>query len=181
MSKNVIHYYRADTPAVREAWEQMQKARDAVHAEGDAFAALFEGATAMYTDGSSGLRFHGLTFDPPMPADIWTKPTAKDGYVQQPRAKGVFRGGNRANADRAAELRRVHVLYADHRPRASAKVDQVFRELGTDWGTMWICGYAVDERNGVVFVATGATLGHPCVEITASQYEAAVRQEKSHG
>jgi hypothetical protein len=177
VSKNVIHYYRADSPAVREAWEQLQTNRDAVHAEGDAFAALFDGATAIYADGSSGLRFHGLVFDPPMPADIWTKPSAKDGNVQQPRAQGVFRGGNRANADRAAELRRVHVLFADHRPRFSAKVDQVFRELGTDWGTMWICGYAIEARDGVVYVATGAKLGDPCVEITASQYDAAQRGE----
>ena len=174
VAKNLTRYYRADAPAVRDAWAQLQADRETVYAEADAFAARFDGATAVFTDGSSGLRFHGLVFDPPMPTDIWTTRMAKDGNVQRPRAAGAFRGrgGNRANAERAAELRRVHVLYNDNLPRASAKLDQVFAELGTDWGTMWICGHHLTARGGVVYLATSATLGAPCAEITAGEFEA---------
>jgi hypothetical protein len=176
----IVRYYRADAPAVRDAWTTYQAECAAVVGEAKGFASLFEGATPVFASGLHGRRFHGLTFDPPMPTDVWTHPDRKQGNVQRPRAKIVDKTA-RKNPERVEALSDATSLYMVNKPTSKADIDRVFTALGADWGIMLFGGFAAFEREGVMFVRTLAQLGGPCVEITGGEYESAHRMEKARG
>lgn len=169
-----VHYYRANTPTTQAAWKSYSEQCDAIVAASQAFAALFPGAKPVYSGGASGRSFYGLSFDPVMPLDIWTKPTEKEGRTQSPRARLASKGVS-DRTERMAELRRVQELYKDHRPKGRADLDPVLESLGTDWGILLLYGYRLIERDGTLYIATALTLGSPCEEITGSEFDAAFK------
>ncbi|MDR6642798.1 hypothetical protein J2X57_002010 [Luteibacter sp. 1214] len=174
-----MHYYRASTPATQAAWKTYSEQCDAIVAASRAFAALFPGAKAVYSGGTSGRSFFGLSFDPLMPFDIWTKPMRNEGRTQSPRARLVAKGVS-DRTERMAELRRIQEIYKANRPTARASLDPVLESLGTDWGILLLYGYRLIESNGALYIATALTLGAPCEEITGSEFDAAFKAVR-HG
>lgn len=173
MSDHNYRYYRADTEAVRRAWSAYRTECEAVTSEARAFASLFDGATPVFASGAHGRRFHGLAFNPPMPTDVWTHPDNTAGNVQRPRSR-ITAPASIGRADRVAAMREAAALYANA-PSRRAVLDPVFDAIGTDWGTMLLCGYKIVERDGAIFIRTTTTLGAPCVEVTCSEYEDGIR------
>lgn len=170
----IVRYYRADAPAVREAWTTYQAECAAVVDEAKIFASRFRGAAPVFASGLHGRRFHGLAFDPPMPTDIWTLPDRKEGNVQRPRAKIADKAA-RADPERIEAHNDAVALFAINKPTKKADIDRIFAALGTDWGNMLFGGYAIVERDGSLFVRTLAQLGALCIEITGGEFEAAKR------
>jgi hypothetical protein len=171
---SVTRYYRADTPDVREAWKIYAGECDQLFDQAKAMAALFPGAIPVYTGGIHGKNFYGLRFDPPAPLDIWTTPD-REGRTQQPRGNSRKVTGP-DKADRVAEWARVRALYSEAKPTIRPNLDPVYRELGTNWGSLLFAGFGMSEKDGVLYMATGAELGVPCVEITGGEF-----QERSGG
>jgi hypothetical protein len=174
-----VRYYRASTPETRAAWAEYAQQNVGIVAEAKAFAARFDGATPVYRSAGTSRGFYGLKFEPKMPTDIWTIPSESNGYTQAPRAR-ISAKTSVGKAERVAELRRVQAIYAAHRPTSSTRIIPVFDALGTDWGTLLLCGYQLVERNGTIYLATAAEIGSPCEEIAGSAFDAALK-EVDHG
>lgn len=172
--KSITRYYRASTPETRAAWSTYRSECQAIKEAAEAFAARFDGARPVYSGFGSGKHFYGLTFDPPMPPDIWTIPKAESGSTQRPRSRIVSKASI-GKAERMAELRRVQAIFRDHEPKRRARLDPVFTALGTHWGNLFLLGYQLAERDGALYVATPLDLGEPCVEITGGEFYTATK------
>ncbi|MGE7139634.1 hypothetical protein ACQKIE_18565 [Luteibacter sp. NPDC031894] len=177
MANAMTRYYRADTAHARAAWAVYREDCDRLATEAEALAAAFPGSVPVYSTSFHGRSFYGLRFETEMPRDTWTAPD-RDGKTQHPRANARKIVGIDKVA-RRQEWERICAVYDATRPTTRPNLDPVFRDLGTDWGTLLFCGCSLFEHAGILYLATSAEVGAPCEEITGGQYFAAQRSSKS--
>lgn len=54
-----------------------------------------------------------------------------------------------------------------------ADLEPVLAAIGTDWGSLFFCSFALFRHDGAIYVSTSAKLAPCMVEILASEYNAA--------
>lgn len=178
-----LAYYKTDAPQVLEAWKDYIAGCDALQKEGHEFAAMYEGATALFSSSiHSGRSFYGLKFNPKMDEVLWTKPDHKSGYSQFPRRSvpAGYKGEERKRL--AAELEQVRSKYKDHAPKQRVEIEPFLVAMGLSGGALFFGRYkqfiGVD---GFVYVETSATPSDAMTEILGSEFAAAERAHDEAG
>lgn len=83
-------------------------------------------------------------------------------------------------ADLKAEHERLRALWVEHCP-ARISMDETWKAIGLDWGSIWLNGGVFFELDGAVYLHLGCQLSadgdqvHGAVEIMASEPEATRR------
>jgi hypothetical protein len=160
-------FYKTTDPAVlaiRAAYEaKVMEVRDA----GQEFANHFGGKMLARHD-AQGYSFAGLCFQPAKLDPLWTKPDASYAGMQRPRSS--LKGGNKEQRTALTELSDD---WKARLPTVKADLAPVLTAIGTDWGNLFFCSFALFRHDGAIYVSTSAKLAPCMVEILASEYNAA--------
>jgi hypothetical protein len=173
---STIRYYVVDSAEVMAAWNAYAAAKLEVKAAGDAFAARYPGAKAVFSYSVDGMKFYGLRFEPPLTSPLWTKPQVMQGKIQRPRSslpKGQNARGITDRAQAAIELGELLREWGNNSPKKEANTDALYRSLGADWGNFWMGGLSCSAHDGKLYIATHVELKAPSMEITGGAYNAA--------
>ncbi len=161
-------FYKSSDAAVLSALAAYEAEVAIVAAAGKQFAAHFGGKPLTRGD-LMGRRVAGLCFEPAKDDPMWTKPDAKQAGMQRPRAS--VKG---ATKEQRAALAELSADWEARFPTVKADLAPVLTAMGSDWGNLIFCGFAMFRHDGgAVYVATSAPLAPCMVEILASEYSAA--------
>lgn len=168
-----MSYWKFTSAEALAAWDEMERQEAVLKAQGQSFAALFNGKP-VYQKTMCDWRFYGVRFDGKeygSPA-LWTKPTSKNGFAQQPKVKVP------ANLKRESEA--LWQIWNEQRPHITADREAFFCSIGLDWGNLLFSGFNAFRHDDVIYVETGATPKPEAggVEILGSEYNAAQRAAK---
>lgn len=168
-----MSYWKFTSKEALAAWEEMERQEAELKAQGESFAALF-GGKPVYQKTMCDWRFYGVRFDGHVyvAADLWTKPTSKNGYAQQPRVK--------VPASLKRESEALWLLWYAQRPSVTADRKSFYESIGLDWGNLLFSGFDSFRSGDVIYVQTGATPKAEAggVEILGSEYGAARKAEE---
>lgn len=160
-------FYKTTDPAVlaiRAAYEaKVTEVRDA----GQEFANHFGGHLLARHD-AHGYSVAGLRFKPAKIDPLWTKPDASCAGMQRPRSS--LKNGTK---EQRAALAELQADWAARLPSIKADLEPVLTAIGTDWGSLFFCGFTLLRYDGAIYVSTSAKLAPCMVEILASEYNAA--------
>lgn len=163
-----MSYYKYATPVALAAWEEYCRQKEELKRACESFCALF-GGKPVYFRGAADDRFSGIKFsgEPYNGHELWTKPVARDSFVQHPR--------KRVPAALREKSEALHALWNEQRPELKADREPFYQALGLDWGNVVFSGFHMVVRDGVIYVNTGATPKPEAggVEILGSEYAAA--------
>lgn len=169
-----MSYWKFTSAESLASWDEMVRQEEELKKQGSTFAALFDGKP-VYQKTMCDWRFYGVRFDGHVyvAADLWTRPTSKNGYAQQPRVK--------VPAALKRESEALWQLWNAQRPHITADREAFYESIGLDWGNLMFCGFASFRYDGVIYVETGATPKPEAggVEILGSEYAAAQRAAKA--
>lgn len=164
-----MSYWTFTSKEALAAWDEMERQEAVLKEQGASFAALFSGKP-VYQKTVCDWRFYGVRFDSAKVyggIELWTKPTSKNGYAQQPRVK--------VPASMKRESEALWQLWNEHRPSMKVNRDAFFEAIGFDWGTLLFSGFGMFRHGDVIYAETGATPKAEAggVEILGSEYGAA--------
>lgn len=163
-----MSYWKFTSKEALAAWDDMERQEAELKSQGESFAALFDGKP-VYQKTMCDWRFYGVRFDGHVyvAADLWTKPTSKNGYSQQPRVK--------VPASLKRESEALWQLWNAQRPSVTADREAFYESIGLDWGNLLFSGFSMFRHGDVIFAETGATPKAEAggVEILGSEYGAA--------
>lgn len=167
-------FYKSIEKEVLAAWAAYAEQNTEVVAEAKAFAEQFE-ATPVYRHDLFGRSFFGLKFSPALISPLWTKPG--DGDTQRPRA-ALPRDVSRTSTPEAkkrlnASLKVLDARYCKNFPKGKASLEPLWESIGTDWGSLLLCGVGFFATDDAVYVSTSARLNDRVTEILASEYSTA--------
>jgi hypothetical protein len=160
-------FYKTSDAAVLGAMVSYDSAAAEVHKSGAEFAAHY-GGTQLARSDLHGYSIAGLCFHPEKDDPLWTMPDPKSAGMQRPRTsiKAATREQRIALAELSAGWKaRFPVGRADFAP--------VLKAMGTDWGNLFFCGFAMFQHDCCIYVATSAKLAPVMQEILGSEYNAA--------
>lgn len=160
-------FYKTSDTTVLAALAAYNLAVDTVAKVGNEFAAHYGGKLLMRAD-MHGREVAGLCFQPVKDDPFWTKPDPKCAGLQRPRTslKGATKEQRAALAELAAGWKvRFPTEKADLAPALAA--------MGTDWGSLFFCGFAMFQHVEQVYVSTKAKLAPCMTEILSSEFAAA--------
>lgn len=160
-------FYKTTAPAVLAIRAAYEARVMEVRAAGQEFANHFGGKMLARQD-AQGYSFAGLCFEPAKDDALWTKPDASCAGMQRPR--GLLKSGGKVQRAALAEL---SAGWKARFPREKADLAPVLAAIGTDWGSLFFCSFALFRHDGAVYVSTSAKLAPCMVEILASEYNAA--------
>lgn len=165
-----MSYYKYDTPEARAAWAEYCRQEAELKKACESFCNLF-GGKPVYFRTATDDRFSGIKFsgEPYNGHELWTKPVARDSFVQHPR--------KRVPAALREKSEALHAIWNEQRPNLKADKEAFFQSLGLDWGNIIFDSFSMVVREGVVYVSTGAQPKPEsgAVEILGSEYSAAVK------
>lgn len=163
-----MSYWKFTSKEALAAWDEMERQEAVLKAQGASFAALF-GGKPVYQKTVCDWRFYGVRFDGHVyvAADLWTKPTSKNGYAQQPRVK--------VPTSLKRESEALWQLWNAQRPSVTADREAFYESIGLDWGNLIFSGFSMFRHGDVIYAETGATPKAEAggVEILGSEYGAA--------
>lgn len=163
-------YYKTNHPDVMAAVAIVREQQEALRDAGKAFADKF-GGKPFHLRSSSGTYFGGLIFSPKRDITLWTVPD-KHG-AQSPRAKP------RPNATEAqkAEHKTLLANWKAMFPKGRISPDPIYAAIGTSWGETLFGGIGYAERDGWLYVDTGAKLNDRMTEILGSEFAKATSEQ----
>lgn len=160
-------FYKTSDAAVLAAIKTYGEQGAAVSAAGNEFARHFGGKLLTSAD-AHGRRVAGLCFSPAKDDPLWTRPDAQRAGMQWPRASL-----RKSTKEQRAALVELQADWKARFPTLKADMAPVLTAMGTDWGNLFFCGFAMFEHDGHIYVSTSAPLA-PCMfEIVAREYSAA--------
>lgn len=163
-----MSYWKFTSKEALAAWDEMERQEAVLKEQGESFAALF-GGKPVYQKTVCDWRFYGVRFDGHVyvAADLWTKPTSKNGYAQQPRVK--------VPTSLKRESEALWQLWNAQRPSVTADREAFYESIGLDWGNLIFSGFSMFRHGDVIYAETGATPKAEAggVEILGSEYGAA--------
>lgn len=164
-----MSYWKFTSKEALAAWDEMERQEAVLKEQGASFAALF-GGKPVYQKTVCDWRFYGVRFDSAKVyggIELWTKPTSKNGYAQQPRVK--------VPASLKRESEALWQLWNAQRPSVTADREAFYESIGLDWGNLIFSGFSMFRHGDVIYAETGATPKAEAggVEILGSEYGAA--------
>lgn len=173
-------FYKSSAKEVLAAYAAYAEQNTEVVAEAKAFAEQFK-ATPVYKHDIFGRSFFGLKFSPALTSPLWTKPG--DGDTQRPRG-ALPRDVSRTSTPEAkkrlnASLKELDAKYSENYPKAKASLEPLWESIGTDWGSLLLCGVGYFATAEAVYVSTTASLNDRVTEILASEYSTAKESARS--
>lgn len=171
---SALRYYRVTTPTVLQAWASYSEEVRALQAKGDAFAAMYPNAKAVFSYSVHGTSFYGLKFSPAMPPELWTLPDAKAGDTQRPRLSLSKKSSAAWRRSAAQQLKDLNAGWTENLPRDRPSLDSFWKSIGTDWGILMFVGiqYHLAPDSSAIYIATKRPLAPHCTEITGGEFEA---------
>ena len=160
-------FYKTSDATVQAAIKTYGEQGAAVSAAGNEFACHFGGKLLTQAN-AHGRRVAGLCFSPAKDDPLWTKPDAQRAGLQQPRASL-----RKSTKEQRVALAELQADWKARFPTLEADMAPVLTAMGTDWGNLFFCGFAMFEHDGHIYVSTSAPLAPCMVEIVASEYSAA--------
>lgn len=160
-------FYKTSDAAVLAAIKTYGEQGAAVSAAGNEFARHF-GGKLLTKSNAHGRRVAGLCFSPAKDDPLWTKPDAQSAGLQKPRASL-----RKSTKEQRAALVELQADWQGRFPTLQADMAPVLTAMGTDWGNLFFCGFAMFEHDGHIYVSTSAPLAPCMVEIVASEYSTA--------
>jgi hypothetical protein len=160
-------FYKTNDAAALAAMAIYDEHVAEVRKAGAEFAAHYGGTLLARAD-LHGYSIAGLCFHPEKNDPLWTKPDPKSAGMQRPRTSIKS-----ATKEQRAELAELLAGWQARFPIAKADLEPVLTAMGTDWGNLFFCGFAMFQHNGCIYVATGAKLAPVMQEILGSEYNAA--------
>jgi len=171
--------YKTTDQKVIAANRQYEADCETLQQLGQAFAARYPNAKAVFITSVDGREFYGLRFTPAMTDPLWTKPLPARGGIQTPRTapnRGSKGAERRQQIEQLAEL---NTRYREHRPEFKADRDPLWEALGTDWGSILMGGFQSFEQDGALYFKTAVTEREGWVEILGSEYDLALATHKA--
>lgn len=167
-------YYKTSEKEAVAAYAAYAEQNTGVVAEAKAFADRFN-ATPVYRHDLFGRSFFGLKFSPALTSPLWTKPG--DGDTQRPRT-ALPRDISRTSTPEArkrlnAMLKALYAEYSENFPKGKASLEPLWESIGTDWGSLLLCGVGFFATDEAIYVSTPARLNDRVTEIIASEYNKA--------
>ena len=159
-------FYKTSDATVLAAIKTYGEQGAAVSAAGNEFARHY-GGKLLTESNAHGRRVAGLCFLPAKDDPLWTKPDGQSAGLQKPRASL-----RKSTKEQRAALVELQADWKARFPTLQADMAPVLTAIGTDWGSLFFCGFAMFEHNGHVYVSTSAPLAPCMVEIVASEYNA---------
>lgn len=163
-----MSYYKFSTLAALAAWDLMEVQEAELKEEGDSFAKLFS-AQAVFKRDFISTTFFGVKFPlgPYLSADLWTKPTAQNGWSSTPKRT--------APAGMRQESKALNELWEVQRPKQRLERDPFYQSIGLDWSSLFMAGCAYFRHNDVIYIETSAEPKPEAggVEILGSEFKEA--------
>ncbi|WMC11712.1 hypothetical protein PU634_04935 [Oceanimonas pelagia] len=164
-------YYKTSEPAVIAAYQKMMADAHDLRDRAQACCNEFD-AMPVIGQCAREYRYHGMRlngFDVREDRHLWTRPDPNYGGLSKVRSRLT---------GHSAELKELRARVKQHWPEPdTVSKDGLYQALGTNWGNILLCGIAITEYNGTLYLATSATLTG-CTEITGSEYQQAEREER---
>jgi hypothetical protein len=160
-------FYKSAHEDVFNAYKSYKSLLETVKEDLDKFAGIFDGKAVLSYD-LHGHRFAGLNlndFISRADRELWTKPVSHKGNISRPRASVK-------NKDIRKDLKDLKDKFNSNIPEVTkADLEPLLTSIGTDWGNLVFSGFGLHEKDGVIYVVTGAELNKSMVEILGSEYE----------
>lgn len=163
-------YFKTNDAAVLTAMKQHQAEAEVASTAGKAFADHYGGMLLVQND-LHEYRVSGLCFRPAKDDPLWTKPDPKRANMQRPRTSI-----KNATKEQKAALAELQAGWKARFPQQKSDFAPVLEAMGTHWGNLFFCGFAMFQHDGFIYASTGVKLA-PCMqEILGSEYQAAQDQ-----
>lgn len=160
-------FYKTSDATVLAAMAGYNAQSAEVHKAGAEFAAHY-GGTLLARSDLHGYSIAGLLFEPRRDDPLWTKPDPQSAGMQRPRSTLKS-----ATKEQRAALAELSAGWKVRFPTAKADFEPVLTAMGTNWSNLFLCGFALFQHDGCIYVATSAKMALGMVEILSSEYATA--------
>ncbi|UVL26202.1 hypothetical protein [Pseudomonas donghuensis] len=170
--------YKTTAPAVLEAVRTWEVTRKSFDAQRQKMADVFGGPGSPMRSGNDNY-VGGVKISASKDLDVhWCRPD-DHGYRSLRTSAKIPKGTDKeARAELKTEHERLRALWAKHCP-ARISMDETWKEIGLDWGSIWLSGGVFFELDGTVYLHLGFQLStdgdqvEGATEIMSSELEAA--------